>query len=209
MRQYYLTGSCNHVHVLIQMGHQRLNLAKYRSSEEPDITGELVKEINEAKREKCAPRWAQYYSVHDNMPLNTPGRLGKRRRVVDIGMASETRGRAWEFQFEAKRLRDTRSVSNYLGNEGLGCFFAGRNAYAREQESAGMLGYVQTNDEATWANKIGSRLGRHPGKYHVKSDGKWSRIGVSGGPKYIYRTRHNRTNPPRPIEILHVLLRFC
>lgn len=208
-RASYFRGFIRHIHVLIQMGYARLEPSQLKTSEEPAITGKLRAAIREAMGDQTAPSWADRYFVQEEEPISTNRREGKRRRRVDIEFERGQRGPRPRFQFEAKRLRNDRSVGEYLGEDGIGCFLAGDDAYAQAQDEAGMLGYVQTYDECAWAAKIQARLGRNPTQYHLRGDGKWKRCRISSGPKHTYRTRHDRSKPPRPITVFHVLLKFC
>ena len=206
----YVAAFIQKVLVLLHMGHQRLDFSSYASSAEDDITGELVTAVKDVLTDDRSPSWCYRFFCRDEERLNTGNRRGKNRRKVDISF--ERGGEAWlrpQFQFEAKRLRDGRSVGAYLGGDGLGCFFAGQDAYAREHDDAGMLGYVQAEDETAWASRIGSRLAKEPRKHHVSPDGAWSGMAVADGPSHVYRTRHDRQDPPRPLAVFHVLLRFC
>ena len=190
------------------MGYERLDPSAYSSSEEEDITGELERQIEGVLDDVAAPRWCDRYDVAEEKRIHAHNRLGKRRRRVDIEIqCAHSRPRP-RIQFEGKRLRARKSLNEYLGEEGLGCFFAGQDAYARTHEEAGMLGYVQVEDQGTWADRIAARLQATPKSFHLTHDGKWSEMVVKGGPKYTYRTRHSRKDPPRPIAIFHVLLRF-
>ena len=100
--------------------------------------------------------WMRFYRVYDDPPINesitAPRRKGKRRRRVDIKLDSSEVSPYTRFCFEAKRLGKGNPVSRYLGTKGLGCFLSG--SYAGAEQRGGMLGYVQSDDEQTWAAKI-------------------------------------------------------
>ena len=195
-----------HVFALILMGYRRLDAGAHRDSEEPVITEDLVRAIDDAMEDRAAPAWAAYYDVHENKPVNAAGRRGKRRPQVDFEFVRVTRGSRPRYQFEAKRLRDSASVGTYLGVEGLGRFLVGK--YAREHHEAGMLGYVQADDERAWTGKIRDRLQGNPKTYRLRRDGKWRKFSVVGGLEHTYRTRHDRKAPLPPIAVCHVLLNF-
>ena len=195
------------VHQLILMGYQRLDPPTFRDREEPDISGELARATREARGAADAPSWASRYTVHDDPPQHASDRFGKARRRVDIALERVERGRCPRFQFEAKRLQSSSSVGQYLGSSGLGCFLTGE--YAASHPMAGMLGYVQAEDEPTWACRIKTRLERSPRKYGLRSDGSWTRVRLVQGLEYTYHTRHDRSRSLPPVDVSHVLLRFC
>ena len=151
-----------HVHCLIKEGYACLVPSDYRDSEETDITGELVSRMRGVLEQIGAPRWMQHYSIHEEKPLSGGGaRLGKRRKRVDIEFERVEAGRRPRFGLEAKRLCKTVTEADYCGAEGLGCFVSGD--YAWGEDKAGMLGYVQTHDEDTWACRIEGKLIRDAG----------------------------------------------
>src|SRR2546427_5962096 len=89
--------------------------------------------------------------------IYTPGKLGKRRKRVDIEFERSSRGVAFHFHFEAKRLYRSDSLSEYLGDEGLGMFLSGD--YASDERVGGMLGYVQRDSLDAWLGKLQIELG--------------------------------------------------
>jgi len=192
-------------HRLILMGYERLDAASHQNSDEEDISGELVRVMNEVIQDDNAEDWLVPFSASNESPVDAPGRTGKSRRV-DIMIVMSQRGPHPQLQFEAKRLYNNGSARLYLGEEGLGRFLSGK--YAHKHEEAGMLGYVQTDDEQTWADRIQARLDEGRNEYAVCEDGLWNKHTVIRGPRHTYLTRHNRTDPPRPIAIYHIFLRF-
>jgi len=205
----YAAAFVEKVLLLVHMGHQRLDHGKCHDWAEEDITGELVRAVNGVLDDVCSPPWCDRLDCREEERVNTGDRRGRRRRRVDISFeSSEARPRP-RLQFEAKPLKDGRSVTAYLGDDGLGCFFAGQDAYAREHDAAGMLGYVQADDEATWAGRIQSRLTEEPREHYISADGAWRHVAAPDGPSHVYRTRHSRQDPPKQLAVFHVLLVFC
>jgi hypothetical protein len=189
------------------MGYQRLSPATYAASEEPEITGELVRAMHEAMQDDDAPEWVAHYELpKDDPPLNVPGRLGKRRPRVDIEFVRVCLGPRPRFRFEAKRLGRANPVGDYLGREGMGCFLSGK--YLLTGDEAGMLGYVQSEDEPRWASKIEARLHASGNQFGIREDGPWQRARIVPGLDHTYHSRHDRRNPLPPVTIFHVLLRF-
>ena len=204
----YQSSIAKHAHILLQMGYARLIPPAFQHCEEEVITGELVKAMRIASEEQDAPRWVRYYAIHDDPPINTEGREGRRRRRVDIEFERVQYGPRPRFQFEAKRLCGNASVGDYLGPDGLGCYFAGDDAYAQWHPEAGMLGYVQLDTEDDWAARIQAKLEQSPAKYAMRIDGNWQHVRMSKMIPNIYRTKHDRVLPQRPLTIFHRFLRF-
>ena len=204
----YLASFCIDVHELIRMGYQRMHYQAFSASEETDITGELVRAIHGAMQDRRAPEWmARYALPKDDPPLNTAERLGKHRFRIDIEFERVQHGQRPLFRFEAKRLDGSHDVGKYLGEDGLGCFLSGK--YPLTHDEAGMLGYVQSDDEPTWAKRIEDRINGGRREYAVCTDGAWQKAPVIRGLDHTYRTRHNRKPPLSAVTIRHVLLRFC
>jgi len=206
-RTAYATSFRHHVHLLVGMGYNRLIPARYQSSEETTITGELVDAIFAAMEDVDAPKWASHYTIHDDRPLSLGGRLGKHRQRVDIEFERVLPGKRPRFQFEAKRLCDHSTETDYCEDKGLGCFLSGE--YAPGHNEAGMLGYVQTQDEPTWAARIQARLEGNPTMFRLQPGRGWQRLRTAcGGLSFTYRTEHNRDKNLGAITISHVLLKF-
>lgn len=206
-RRVYRAAVRGHVHALIAMGYERLEPADFVNSEEPDITGALVDAMHDAIQDRDAPDWVDHYALpKDDRPLSVAGRRGKRRFRVDIEFERVRHGPRPLFRFEAKRLGARHPVCDYLGEDGMGCFLTGR--YPVTDDEAGMLGYVQSDDEQAWAERIERRLHTNNSAYSIRSDGAWCRVRVVSGLSHTYRTRHDRKSPLPPVTIRHVLLRF-
>jgi len=162
--------------------------------------------MKEAKLQRNAPTWMIRMYVADDPPVNAPGRLGKRRRRVDVEFERSERGAAFHFHCEAKRLYRNDSVLEYLGKEGLGMFLAGK--YANDEEIGGMLGYVQTEGVADWLARLTEALASGGAKYAVTSDGALEVAGLIPEIPQIHRSRHERSAVGQPILIFHTLLMF-
>lgn len=172
--------------------------------EEPELTGELAKEMDAVLRQS-RKRWARFFNVHDEKPVNNGKSLGKHRRRIDIYVQSSEHRPRLQFSFEAKRLHNAASVGAYLGKEGLGNFLEGHKA-AGEPE-AGMLGCVQAGEPDEWAARLAARL-QAPGNPHcVLEEGRWRPHRFARGPAHCYFTAHRR-KVHVPIGIYHTLLVF-
>jgi len=197
------------VHRLIQLGYSRLNPARYANTQETAITGDLAEAVEDVLDYPTA-RWMRFYCVHDDPPENQPKhrrqRRGRNRHRVDIRLDSSEFSPRARFRFECKRLGKGHTAADYLGNAGLGCFLNAE--YATADPCAGMLGYVQSDDEQTWADRIEQRLVESAEDYSLRRQSPWRHEPVIKELPHTYRSRHGRGRGREPIEIYHTLLRF-
>ncbi len=193
------------VHGVLQAGYLRLNPSDYASSDEPTISGVLAGAMRAYLRED-APDWADHFSVHDDPPVTDGTRTGKRRNRIDIGVESSTPRPGQRFSFEAKRLGPGNSVGKYLGPDGLGCFLSGK--YARQDDAAGMLGYVQSDSPAQWASKIQAGLQANVSVHGTSASRCWASHAFATGPEFVFASNHDRPAVGRPIAVYHSLLSF-
>jgi hypothetical protein len=195
------------VFLLLAMGYERLVCAQYRTWEEPDITGELVKAIRHIAEDPASPQWAMPFAIHDDPPLNDSTRLGKRRKRIDIQFELTDVRPHPRYCFEAKRLSRKAHTGAYRGPKGMGEYLAGN--YAADSHEAGMLAYVQTESPSVWADRISNVIGKRTSAVMLCQDGQWTRADTVAGFQHIYRTKHNRPALGRPITLFHILLTFC
>jgi hypothetical protein len=207
MRAAYWASLRKHAHELIAMGYQELHAEDFDNSQEPEITGELVRAMREILERETAPLWSVYYTIHDDPPLNVPGKRGPFRPRVAIEFERVARGQRPRLRFEAKRLGKRHGVTTYLGADGLGCFTSGK--YPLTHPEAGMLGYVQSHNEATWALRIETALRRAPDTYDVVGDERWEPHPIAPQLAHTYRSKHHCQISEEDIDIFHTLLRFC
>ena len=109
-------------------------------------------------------------------------------------------------RFEAKRLGPNHSVGVYLGVDGIQCILDGR--YARKDNIAGMIGYVQKDTPDDWAKKIEKAMGKKTAKLRVTGSGQWAPQQITPELAWTYRSIHDRPGVGPTIEILHTLLLF-
>ncbi len=135
-------------------------------SEEDFITQRLREAIQAGQRERALPRWADHYFVRDQIHVDVSGLVGKERPIIDVYLESNESRRRPSYHFEAKRLRTARtdSVSEYVGEKGLGMFLVEK--YGRMGDEGGMLGYVQSESPTYWAEKISGKLQPDPPGNH-------------------------------------------
>ncbi len=96
-------------------------------------------------------------------------------------------------------------MASILAKQGLGEFIVGN--YAAEDDTAGMLGYVQSDDCDYWAQTIADDL-----------KDKKNEVGLIKGEQLekaefenidqCYTTRHNRPTVKRELLVYHLLLAF-
>lgn len=194
---------------LIKLGYDRLDSKKYASDQETATTGDLVEAIEQIL-DAAPSRWMRFFSVFDDPPVNESmrqrRRRGRKRNRVDIRFDYSELSPRLRFRFECKRLGAGHGVGRYLGDDGLGCFISGKYAY--EDTRGGMLGYVQSDDEQTWADRIGESVTALAVQYAVRDDGQWRHAPVIRELFYSYRSGHSRGRGRPPIEIFHTLLMF-
>jgi hypothetical protein len=193
-------------HRLVGLAHRTLNAPSFQAAEETEITGELVRAMEDLVESASAPRWMHQLDVLDDPPQNAPGRQGRKRRRVDIEIRRVQAGKRPRFRFEAKRLHSSRSVGAYLGREGLTLYVTGE--YAREQDEAGMLGYVQIGTSQEWAERIGDQLNRKRAAHCVCTGGEWAPLPLVPELPDTFRSEHDRASLCRSITVYHSFLVF-
>jgi len=202
----YEVGFHRNALFLIIAGHKRLteNAVDYSNEEEPNVTGEIVRHTREYIEAPDAYEWTYQYAVHDDPPENDAIRMGKRRKKGDIIVERIQKGRHPRMRFEAKRLkRQGFSVGKYIGKEGLGEFIAGN--YAADDDTAGMLGYVQSDDCDYWAMGISETLEKKKQEVGLIEGGRWQKAHFDDI-DHCYKTRHNRPTIKRELLVYHLLL---
>ena len=192
-----------HALVLIALGYARMNPAMFATAEEDTITGELTKEMKAAMEEETSPDWTQHYSVAEQVRANTADKEGKSRPIVDIEFERHKQGRRPRLRFEAKRLGPNHNSANYFGDGGLEAFVTGY--YDRTHEDAGMLGYVQSLNEAEWATRLSAEANRRTSLLGMTEE--WSAFSRAECPPHTFHTRHH-DQAGRNLDVFHVLLGF-
>ncbi|MFZ1086519.1 MAG: hypothetical protein WAN35_16265 [Terracidiphilus sp.] len=201
-QELYRPAFARNCMTLLVCAHRKLTPASFQTAEETHITGELIKEAQNLIESDEAESWMEHLEVKDDPPQNVPGRFGKKRPRIDIEFVQVVRGRHPRFHIEAKRLYRSDSVNEYFGSGGLAMFVEG--SYAVEWPSAGMLGYVQSDDCAAWLNRLEKGL-------KTRSMPEWKSAGWSGdGLDDVKTSCHERSDKKlSSISIHHLLLEFC
>lgn len=196
------------VHHLLSWGYEDARLKLQSSDEyEPAITGFITKAIKERLRSPDCPKWAIFYSVYDDPPVEKEGSSGRSRPRVDLIIECALMGRP-EFMFEAKRLRKksvgSRSlgVSSYIGSDGMGCFING--LYASRYDEAAMLGYVQSDSLVYWQEKIKKKIDDSADALNLTPPQQ--DVVIIDAFELEWTSTHERANMERPITIYHILL---
>lgn len=149
----YRLAFIRNCHILVLRGYELIKTEDLSQAEETSITGELVRGVREVLESEDAEDWMQLFEVLDDPPQNVPGRLGRSRPRVDIEFVRLSgQGKRPRFHIEAKRLYRSDSVNEYFGEDGLGCFLAGR--YGSHEPAGGMLGYIQTDTSTGWLHRL-------------------------------------------------------
>ena len=192
-----------HALTLISLGYARITPARFATAEEDTITGELAREMKAAIENETAPEWTEHYSIAEQVRANTAGKEGKSRPIVDIELERHKQGRRPRLRFEAKRLGPNHNAANYFGDGGLEAFVTGY--YDRTHNDAGMLGYVQSLNEAEWATKLSAESKQRSSLLSITQE--WSAFSRAECPPHTFHTCH-QDHSGNDLDVFHVLLGF-
>ena len=70
LRDTYQRSLRRRAHELIAMGYYELSAEDYANSEEPTITGEMVRVMREILERESSPPWVEHYTIHDEHDLS-------------------------------------------------------------------------------------------------------------------------------------------
>ncbi len=186
------------------MGYARLTPNGFAKSNEPAISGALCEAIENVLDDPQSEDWVDDFEIHDDPPVHDPKRKGKRRRRVDVKLASRLTRPRLRFCFEAKRLGKRNSAGKYFGVDGLGRFIDG--SYAADQHIGGMLGYVQSDDCNSWATKVSKFVNAQT--HRLTKDGTWTATTICPQLLHTFTTEHIRSRNYGRITVYHTLLAF-
>ncbi|MFM9961982.1 MAG: hypothetical protein ACKV2Q_12240 [Planctomycetaceae bacterium] len=195
----------SHAVKLIWLGHQRLDAVSFATTDEDVITEKLVVAMKAAQADESSPSWVDRYEIHEQRPQNVESKHGKHRPKMDIEFERPCRGFRPRLGFEAKRLRKSSGLRDYLGEEGMAAFLNGY--YPTTHGEAGMLGYVQDSSTSDWATRIEYQLVTSGGDHRVIVDRHWKRTAEPVARPW-YESRHTDLSQA-PLRVIHVLLPFC
>jgi hypothetical protein len=204
----YRLAFIRNCHILVLRGYEVIKAADLSQAEETSITGELVRGVREVLESEDAEAWMQLFEVLDDPPQNVPNKLGRNRPRVDIEFVRLSgRGKRPRFHIEAKRLYRSKSVDKYFGEDGLGCFIAGR--YAAQEVAGGMLGYVQTDTSLEWLGRLRTGFAERAETLRVARGTTLAEAEGLQDLAPLQMSRHGREpDTLGQIEIFHLLLDF-
>lgn len=203
--RFYAASFIRKSHQVLKAGYDRLNPASFASSKEEDITGELTRGMQDALQDAAAPRWFGHFWVTEEVHVHHSKRRGKNRKRLDIEIIKSQSGKRPVLRFEAKRLRTDGDAGKYLGKTGLGCFLDG--SYGPNDDTVGMIGYVQRSDVGSHAKTIEAKLGDQPDDFSVDRTVTWEEFELVNG-LTTYRSRHFRAAQLLPVDVVHTLMQF-
>ncbi len=154
----YLVVLREDAHLLLAWGYADARGDLPNARDEYDITGLLAEAMDRRINDPQTPQRFTLYSIHNERPIRPAGELGKYRPKLDIQIERCGLRPKPHYTFEAKRLRDDEkasvadSLSQYLGDNGVGRFLAGR--YEAESLEAAMLGCIQAHDADAWLGHL-------------------------------------------------------
>lgn len=189
-------------HELVGLGYRRLDPESLASRDETAITGYLCDAMEAALDAPDRPVWATQFSTIDDQPESVRGKTGKRRPRVDICVRCGNPRPSQRFRFEAKRLKDGRSLAQYLGNKGMLALITG---YYGDLPHAGMIGYVQAGTCAVWGDKIQAAITANPAQYFAAEPVQFADLPIVIS-QAIFASKHRYGNPPARRRITHTLL---
>jgi len=196
-----------HVFAILEAAYGALDSKSQQDCDEDTITQRLQEGAQAFVESVNAPPWAEHFEIVDQRKDNSSGASGKNRPILDLVFTRTQRGRRPRFTFEAKRLYEKSGEREYLGREGIGAYVDG--TYRRDDGEAGMLGYVQKDSPAEWADKITAVLASNPKGLDICQGGEWRSVVLARNLPFAYQTRHARKSIGTEITMYHVLLLFC
>ncbi len=192
---------------LLLIGYENLPTSDRSKWQEEEITGELCREIQEYLDMPDSPGWTRRYSLHEDPPVHSSYRKGKKRRRIDFRIEETHRRPRHKFGVEAKRLRsDSHNVGKYCGQDGMGCFVSGE--YSSQQNIGGMLGYVQSGTVDQWESKVGAKIKKDAKTLHVRNGRTWENASGANPINQCHLSEHDRPSLNKPILIYHLMLNF-
>ena len=189
-------------HQLIAWGYMAIRAKINPETDEPTITDFLVRAMKEKLKDPYLNARFMRYSVHENPPIPTNGRIGKHRHMPDIVIESNTpRTIRPEYVFEAKRLATSSySIGEYLGEDGLQLFIDG--IYGCDCPQVCMIGYIQKGTFEHWEKELCKKL---PITTELLTKKKPEKIKVIDDLEYEWVSEHDRQTQ-KPVTVYHIFL---
>lgn len=148
-----------HVFQLLAWGHADARARINADSEETEVTGFIAEAIEDRIDDPRVDEVYMFFVVKDDPPVRAEGRVGKRRRRVDIILESTERRPHPRYIFEGKRIGEGNSIGRYIGVDGLELYVQG--TYAERYTEAAMVGYVQSHDAGYWYTRLEQAFARN------------------------------------------------
>lgn len=206
----FFTRFVRDVHVLIAEGFSRLDAASLHDEQEEHISGQIVRHTRRWLNESNAPHWVEHYYINAEDPeegvLGADRLLkGKSRPRIDIRVESSERRPRPTFTFEAKRFYAGSSAAEYLGDEGLKTLLNGTKG--RDDQAAGMLGYVQARPIPAVAKLVQTRLTGDRAAYGLDPAAQvWTQVSLDARIPATLVSHHSRTSGLPPLAVYHSFL---
>jgi len=146
---------------LVAWGYQRKEKEIRQQYLEEDITGLIRKGINEMLDEPDDYSWPrfQFYSAHNEDPVDDHVMSGKKRPRVDILIECSGSRPRRRYRLEAKRCARKKYNSKYNIDwyaQGIAAFLTG--LYAKDSPEGGLLGLMQSDDAKYWKKELSTKL---------------------------------------------------
>jgi len=146
---------------LVAWGYQRKEKEIRQRRLEEDITGLIRKGINETLDELDDDSWPrfQFYSAHNEDPVDDHGIFGKKRPRVDVLIECSGSRPRKRYRLEAKRCARKKYKSKYNIDwyaQGISDFLT--RLYAKDSPEGGLLGLMQSDDAKYWKKELSTKL---------------------------------------------------
>jgi len=201
-----------HIRLLLDQGYMSMGKDDYSETDEVTISGDLREAINSIL-DAPSESWMRCYQVENEKPVQQHRlpkgertREGKSRQKIDLELSTAEKIPRRRFSIEAKLLRDSHSVSAYVGDSGIGCFVNGE--YARDEDTAGMAGFVQERALQEWTSKIEEKMEEKRTEIHLISRPAWRPTSHQVASAPVMASEHGRIDSLPNIDLLHFFFDF-
>lgn len=192
---------------LVHEGYTRLrqNGKNYTNLWEEEISHDLAGSIEAYTSLPEAPNWVERFSVYHEHPISPNNEVGRERPRLDIRIRSSKRPDCPVFVFEAKRLYGDTTPGKYFGDEGLRAFLIEGGYPVNAKNEAGMLGYIQTENETYWIQWLRERFRNRTDIFTIPNGNMDLQTVIKQLP-HTYYSKHLPDVEYGEITIFHVLL---
>jgi len=201
-----------HIRLLLDQGYLAMGKNDCWQKNEETISGDL-REAIDSILDDPSESWMSCYQVENEKPVQQHWRPkaertreGKSRQKIDLELSTAEKIPRRRFSIEAKLLRDSHSISAYVGDSGIGCFVNGE--YARDENAAGMAGYIQTRTLQDWTSGIEEKMEEKRKEIRLVSSPAWGQTSHQVASASVMASEHGRIDSLRNIDLLHFFLDF-